>query len=431
MPHDQPLSHESRKAVTFRFRPIWAILMRAVIKTMATKHFDAVIIGAGGAGMMCAIQAGRRGRGVALLEHSPDIGRKILISGGGRCNFTNIGAGPNNYISANPDFCRSALSRFTPEDFIRMVKEHGIPFHEKKLGQLFCDRSAREIVDMLVGECAKAGVETFLSCLVQSVEKAKDRFLLRTSLGDFSSRSLVIATGGLSVPKTGASDFGFRIAQQFGLNIIATAPALDGFRFRPEEKNLFDGLAGVSADSIVSCGGVSFRENLLFTHSGLSGPAALQTSLYWHPGKPVSVNFAPSLPGKKLTEWLLKKKRQGARAEIKNLLAELLPKNLSEKLCAAWLPDHKVLSQMSDKTIEEFCRKLQSWEFIPAGTVGYQRAEVTQGGVDTNELSSKTMESKKVPGLYFIGEVVDVTGWLGGYNFQWAWSSGWAAGQAV
>ncbi len=399
---------------------------------MGMKPFDVVIIGAGGAGMMCAIQAGRRGRSVALLEHSPQIGRKIEISGGGRCNFTNTGAGPENYVSANPDFCRSALSRFTPEDFIRMVKEYGIRYHEKKLGQLFCDRSAMDLVEMLISECTRANAEFLLNCAAESVGKNPGgQFAIHTSLGDFSSQSLVIATGGLSLPKIGATDFGYRIARQFGLNIVETAPALDGFRFQPAEKALFDGLAGISADAEIRCGGVSFRESLLFTHSGLSGPAALQASLYWRPGKPVSVNLAPALPGEKLSEWLLDKKRQGTRTEIKNLLAELLPKNLSEKLCAAWLPEHKTLPQTPDKTVQEFCRKIQRWEFIPADTVGYQRAEVTRGGVDTNALSSKTMESKKVPGLYFIGEVVDVTGWLGGYNFQWAWSSGWAAGQAV
>ncbi len=395
------------------------------------KELDVVIIGAGAAGMMCALQAGQRGRHVALLEHSATIGRKILISGGGRCNFTNTGASPDQFVSRNSDFCRSALARFTPEDFIRMVKATGISFHEKKLGQLFCNRSAQEIVDMLVAECTKAGAQFLLGCQVHSIVKEENRFLIRSTAGDFSAGSVVIATGGLSVPKVGATDFGYQIAKQFGLKIVEPAPALDGLVFKEQDCLRFEELAGVSIETIVTCNDVSFRENILFTHSGLSGPAALQASLYWRPGDTVTVNFLPALVGNALPDWFLEKKRRGAKAEIKNLLAELLPKSFCEKFCQAYLPTAVPLAQLSGNTLETFYRQLQNWRFTPAKTVGYQRAEVTRGGVDTDELSSKTMECKKVPGLYFIGEVVDVTGWLGGYNFQWAWASGWAAGQAV
>ncbi len=398
--------------------------------TTFMKTFDGLIVGGGAAGMMCAAAAGRRGRRVAVLEHSPVIGRKILISGGGRCNFTNTGVVPDRFVSKNPDFCRSALARFTPGDFIRLVEQHGIAYHEKKLGQLFCDKSAQQIVDLLVAECKKAGVEFFPGCSVQSVEK-KDRFTVKTSAGEFSAPSLVIATGGLSLPKTGATDFGYRVARQFGLKIVETAPALDGFVFAAAEQKRFRELSGVSVDTIVACGGVSFRENILFTHSGLSGPAALQASLYWNPGEPVTINFLPAFSPEELADWFDQKKRQGTRAEPKNLLAELLPKRFCEVFCEMTLPDSKPLPQLSGPALEQLRRQLQGWPFIPAGTVGYQRAEVTRGGVDTDELSSKTMETKKVPGLYFIGEVADVTGWLGGYNFQWAWASGWAAGQAV
>lgn len=397
---------------------------------MDLNSFDVLVLGAGGAGMMCAIHAGRRGRRVALIERSPAVGRKILISGGGRCNFTNLDVRPERYVSANPDFCRSALARFTPQDFIRMVERHGILYHEKRLGQLFCDRSAKEIVEMLIQECRQAGARFFLGHEVRSVEKG-DLFRVRTDKGEFTGESLVVATGGLSLPKTGATDLGYRIAEQFGLKIVETAPALDGFVFGLEEQRVFRELAGVSVDAEIACGGAFFREKILFTHGGLSGPAALQASLYWKPGMPVRVDLLPGLEGPALLERLLERKRGGARAQMKNLLAELLPRSLAEKLCALHFPDERPIAQAPEKSLEELCRLLHGWSFLPAGTVGYQRAEVTRGGVDTAELSSKTMECKKAPGLYFIGEVVDVTGWLGGYNFQWAWASGWAAGQAA
>jgi predicted Rossmann fold flavoprotein len=393
-------------------------------------NFEVIIIGAGGAGMMCAREAGKRGRKVAILDHAAKVGAKILISGGGRCNFTNTGAGPENYVSQNPHFCKSALSRFTPSDFIALVKEHRVPFHEKKLGQLFCDRSAKDIVEMLVSECEKAGARFFLKCTCERIRKT-DHFEIQTSRGPFSCHSLVIATGGLSIPKVGATDFGYRIAHQFGLNVVYPAPALDGFRFDSKDLKRFGDLTGVSVEALVTCNKAAFRENVLFTHAGLSGPAALQASLYWNPGDGVEINFLPAFEPGKLGEWFEKKKDKGVKSEVKTLLGDLLPQRLAERLCELELPPHANLLQLSGKKISDFAGLLQSFALTPASTVGYGKAEVTKGGVDTGELSSKTMECLKVPGLYFIGEVVDVTGQLGGYNFQWAWSSGWAAGQVV
>ena len=421
------------------------------------KHFDVIIIGAGGAGMMCAIQAGKRGRKVALLDHASKIGAKILISGGGRCNFTNLTANPENYVSQNPHFCKSALSRYTPQDFIQMVKEHRIAYHEKKLGQLFCDKSAKDIVQMLEGECHKANVEFILDCKVEKINQVSpshstgegrvegdthgkktpltlpspprgEGFAIKTNQGDFSCESLVIATGGLSIPKVGATDFGYQIAKQFDIQVVETSPALDGFRLKQQ----FNDLMGVSVDALVTCGKVSFRENILFTHAGLSGPAALQASLYWRPSNSLTINFIPQVPLSNLTHWFQDYKRKGSKSEMRTLLKEWLPSRLADRFGEMELkPPTITLVQLSNEKIEEFCAKLQSYSLTPLETVGYSKAEVTRGGVDTNELSSKTMESKKVSGLFFIGEVVDVTGWLGGYNFQWAWSSGWAAGQEV
>jgi predicted Rossmann fold flavoprotein len=398
--------------------------------------FDVVILGAGGAGMMCALHAARRWRSVVLLDHSKKLGGKILISGGGRCNFTNLGASPANYVSNNPHFCKSALSRYQPEQFIQMVRDRGIPFHEKKLGQLFCDRSAQDIVDMLKSECDEAGAKFELECKIDRVEQipsddaaqAPYRFRLHTSKGVFRCESLVVATGGLSIPKIGATGLGYQIAEQFGLKLVERAPALDGFTFSDAQMRSFSALSGVSVDCIIECNGKSFRENILFTHSGLSGPAALQASLHWKLHDTVTIDL---LPGRDVFQWFLKKKREGSRAIVRNLLSELLPSRFAEKLCEMHFSTELPLPQVSEKALESFCTLLHSWKIVPSGTVGYSKAEVTRGGVDTDELSSKTMESKKVPGLYFIGEVVDVTGWLGGYNFQWAWASGWAAAQAV
>jgi predicted Rossmann fold flavoprotein len=389
-------------------------------------HHDVIVIGAGGAGLMCALQAARRGRKVLALDHAPKIGKKILISGGGRCNFTNLHAGPANFYSQNARFCTSALARFTPDDFVQMVTAHGIPFHEKKLGQLFCDRSAKDIVAMLVQGCEKAGVTFRLDCAVQAVSKP-DQFLVGTSQGPFSSESLVIATGGPSVPDTGATDFGYGIARQFGLALVEPEPALVGLTWNESDLRSFGDLAGVSTETVATCRRTSFRENILFTHRGLSGPAILQASLYWHQGDPITIDLSPDCD---LAAWFSEAKRQGEKTELKTLLASRLPKRLAEKLCDLHLPS-KPLAQLADKALASFADRLHRWTVTPSGTEGFKKAEVTRGGVDTDELSSKTMETKKVPGLYFIGEVVDVTGQLGGYNFQWAWASGFAAGQAV
>lgn len=397
--------------------------------------YDVIILGAGGAGMMCGFQAGNRDRRVLLIDHAIKLGGKILISGGGRCNFTNLGAGPANYVSENIHFAKSALSRFTPHDFIVMVEKHGIPYHEKKLGQLFCDGSAKEIVGLLEKECEGAGCEVLLETQISGIERLPEselpfRFEVTTSAGNYRTESLVVALGGLSIPKIGATGLGYDIAKKFGLKLVPRAAALDGFTFGAEESALCRELAGASVDCVIKAGGASFRENILFTHSGLSGPAALQASLHWYPGEPITLDL---LPGRDVFTWFLQKKKEGNRMIVRNLLSELLPARFSDKLCELEFPEAGALPlpQVSEKTLEAFATKLHDWRLKPTGTVGYSKAEVTRGGVDTHELSSKTFETKKVPGLYFIGEVVDVTGWLGGYNFQWAWASGWAAGQVV
>ena len=388
--------------------------------------WNVIIIGAGGAGMMCAIQAAKRGRKVLLVEHAQKIGRKILISGGGRCNFTNVNAGPHAFVSKNPHFCKSALTRFKPDDFIRMVEEYRIPYHEKKLGQLFCDGSAQNVVDLLVESCRSAGVEIQLDCNVHRVDK-NTNFVLETSHGRFAAQSLVVATGGLSIPKIGATGFGYNLARQFDLRVVQPAPALVGLVLADDDLKTWADLAGVSIDSLVTCNGASFRENILFTHHGLSGPAILQASLYWRPDDPITIDL---LPGLDLFGWLTGKRAQGVKSELRSLLGEHLPKRFAERFLERY-PLPGPLAELSDQRLSSFCQHVHNWELRPRTTVGYGKAEVTRGGVDTDELSSKTMETKKVPGLYFIGEVVDVTGWLGGYNFQWAWASGFAAGQFV
>jgi len=393
------------------------------------KQFDVIVIGAGGAGLFCAKEAGQRGRSVLVLDHNSKAGSKILISGGGRCNFTNRNAGPENYLSQNPHFCKSALSRYTSSDFLDLVKKHHIPYHEKKLGQLFCNNSAQEIVDMLLEECESGRVQVILGVQVQSVEKS-GLFKVWTSENLYMSHSLVVATGGLSIPKLGATDLGYQLAQQFEIGIIPTWPALDGFRFSREDEKRFGDLTGLSVDCTATCQGKAFRENVLFTHAGLSGPAALQASLYWEPGDALSLNFFPDETEETLLSWWNEQKRS-SKSEAKTLLGQRLPSRLAERLCELYLPNRATASQLSDKQIKDFTQTLTAFSIKPHSTVGYSKAEVTKGGVDTKELSSQTMESRKVKGLYFIGEVVDVTGWLGGYNFQWAWSSGWAAGQVV
>lgn len=392
---------------------------------------------------MCATEAARRGRSVLVIDHSGKLGGKILISGGGRCNFTNVGASAVNYVSQNPHFSKSALSRFTPEAFIERVRAHEIPFHEKKLGQLFCDRSAQDIVSLLKKDAEEAGVHVRLQCEIKGVSQRSrtthdplpnenPRFQVETHQGSFDCESVVVATGGLSIPKLGATGIGYSIARSFGLKIIPTAPALDGFTFSTKDLGEFHDLAGVSCDVVLSARDKKFRENILFTHAGLSGPAALQVSLHWFSGDPVFIDF---LPGIDLFSKIMSEKKTGNRSILRSLVAESLPSRLAERLTEVEFPNEQErslpLPQLSEKRLESFCQKLHAWPLHPSGTVGYNKAEVTRGGVDTDELSSKTMEVKKIPGLYFIGEVVDVTGWLGGYNFQWAWASGWAAGQNV
>ncbi len=378
--------------------------------------WDAIVIGGGAAGLMCAIEAGKRGRRVLVIEHNPELGRKILISGGGRCNFTNLHTRPENFLSANPHFAKSALARYSPQDFIRMVERHGILYHEKTLGQLFCDRTARDIVDMLLCECRAAGVRIEAGCSVRSLTR-NGGFALDTPAGWLRTSSLVIATGGLSIPKIGATPFGYSVARQFGIAIVECRPALVPLTFTRQDLVSYGGLAGVSTE--VMAGG--FREKMLFTHRGLSGPAILQASSYWGSGEAVEIDL---LPGVDLIAGL----REG-RSALPVLNAHL-PRRLAER----WLELHARNQPgrlLSDAEIAAISAELHGWRFQPAGTEGYDKAEVTAGGIDTDEISSNTFESKRVPGLYFIGEVVDVTGQLGGFNFQWAWASGYSAGQYV
>ncbi len=389
--------------------------------------------------MMCAIEAGRRWRSVCILEHMPKIGGKLWISGGGRCNFTNRGAGPGNYVSRNPHFCKSALSRFPSQKFVERVEAHRIPYHERKHQQLFCDESAGDLVRMLKQECDEANVEFRLGCRAERVERPESgeggedtpRFAIHTSQGVLTCRSLVIASGGLSIPKVGSTGWGYEVARQFGLKVTDLAPALDGLTFSPEDTAFFKQFAGISFDVGLSCNGIRFVEKLLFTHMGVSGPVSLQISLHWRKGDAVDFDL---LPGVDALGHFLARKREGSRALVRTVLAELLPARFADVFCDRYFPEQYAtlpLPQVSEKAIAEFCALLHKWTLTPAGTVGYNKAEVTRGGIDTDELSSKTMEAKKVPGLYFIGEVVDVTGWLGGFNYQWAWASGWAAGQVV
>jgi predicted Rossmann fold flavoprotein len=385
---------------------------------------DVIVVGAGAAGMMCAIEAGKRGRSVLLLDHSAKLGEKIRISGGGRCNFTNLNCGPGNFLSSNPDFCRSALARYTPRDFIALVDKHGIRWHEKKLGQLFCDESAQQIVDMLKAECGAAGARWCMPAEIATVARP-GRFEVDTDHGRFECGSLVIATGGLSIPQIGASPFGYRLAEQFGLQVTPLRPALVGLTFAPETLAQFSGLSGISMDAIVSCNGAAFRENLLVTHRGLSGPAILQISSYWMPGMDISVDLAPDRDVQELLEE--------AKTSDK-LLATVLAGFLPQRFALRWVETHfenAPVKRLDARRRQEIAARLKDWRVRPSGTVGYRKAEVTLGGVDTRELSSRTLEARKVPGLYFIGEVVDVTGHLGGHNFQWAWASGHAAGQVV
>ena len=375
--------------------------------------------------MMCAATAGQRGKRVLLLDHAGKIGEKIRISGGGRCNFTNLHCRPENFLSRNPSFCRSALARYTPRHFIALVEKHGIRHHEKTLGQLFCDESATQIIDVLKAECDAGGVRWNFPCEVETIERRETGFVLTTSSGCLEAPSLVIATGGLSIPKIGASPFGYRVAEQFGLAIVPPRPALVPLIFDAAEVARFADLAGVSVDAVVGAGGGRFREALLFTHRGLSGPAVLQISSYWTPGEPLHIDLSPD---HRIEDLLFRDRR--SRALPATVLADVLPKRLAQLWCEqAGLATP--IAQTGDKALRALAASLHDWQVLPSGTAGYQKAEVTLGGVDTRGLSSKTMAANEVPGLHFIGEVVDVTGWLGGFNFQWAWASGHAAGEAV
>ncbi len=385
-----------------------------------TRRFDVLVLGAGAAGLMCAIEAGKRGRRVAILEHAERIGKKILISGGGRCNFTNLHCRPENFLSENPHFAKSPLARYTPADFIALVEQHRIPYHEKALGQLFCDRSAQDILSMLEEECRRAKVQIFPGTDVQEIARPSE-FVVRTSNGTYESKALVIATGGLSIPKIGATAFGYDVARQFGLKIVEPRPALVPFVLNAGDRKRWCDLAGVATEVLVSTAHQQFREKLLITHRGLSGPAILQISSYWQKAQPVTIDLAPD---RKLAETFKSGKRD--IASFKAALREVLPNRLADR----WAEVHPPKS-WTNSALDEAERLLHDWQVVPETTEGYEKAEVTAGGVDTNELSAKTMENRKVPGLYFIGEVVDVTGHLGGFNFQWAWASGYCAGQAL
>jgi predicted Rossmann fold flavoprotein len=387
--------------------------------------YDVVVIGAGAAGMMCAARAGQRGRRVLLVDHYPKLGEKIRISGGGRCNFTNVNAGPANYLSQNPDFCRSALARYTPRDFIALVERHGIAWHEKTLGQLFCDRSAQDIIAMLKAECEQGHVAWRMPCAVESVVRDNDGFVVATSQGTVTSAALVIATGGLTVPKIGATPFGYRIAAQFGLDVVPPRPALVPLAFAPDALARYGDLAGVSMDVTIRCAEGSFRENLLFTHRGLSGPAILQVSSYWDGKAALHIDLIPDVDA----AALLRDARHSAQ-RLDTLLSAHWPKRFAQQWAAAH-DAARPLKELADARITQLAAAIHDWPVMPSGTLGYSKAEVTLGGVDTRALSSRTMQANAVPGLYFIGEVVDVTGWLGGYNFQWAWASAHAAGTAV
>lgn len=396
------------------------------------QSFDVVVIGAGAAGLFCAGMAGQLGLKVLLVDHGNKVAEKIRISGGGRCNFTNRDAGPVNFLSANPHFCRSALARYTPQDFISLVQRHRIPWHEKHKGQLFCDESAEDIIGMLLRECEQGNVTRWQPCGVQAMRQAEKGFELDTDRGNLRSHRVVIATGGLSIPKIGATDFGYRIAKQFGHHLIEMRPALVPLTFDATTWAPFAVLAGLSLPVGIRTGstkgGGSFLEDLLFTHRGLSGPAVLQISSFWRPGTPLQIDLAPDLD---LADHLARSK-VGSKRKLGNELASLLPARLAE----SWLSRQpglgdRLLAEARDRDLQQLAQGLKAWELTPAGTEGYRKAEVTAGGVDTRELSSQSMESTRVPGLHFIGEVVDVTGWLGGYNFQWAWASAAACARAM
>jgi predicted Rossmann fold flavoprotein len=389
------------------------------------KKFDVVIIGAGAAGMMCAIEAGKRGRHVLVVEHNKSVGEKIRISGGGRCNFTQIEASYKNYLSANPKFSISALSRFSPQDFIALVDAHQIAWHQKAAGQLFCDGPATQIIEMLTKEMARLKVEVWTGTEVRALGQSGEGFLVSFSSQSVSCASLVVACGGKSIPKMGGSGFGYKIAEQFGLRVTEIRPGLVPLTFDPTFLEKSGALAGVSVEAVAMCGKTSFREALLFTHRGLSGPVILQISSFWREGKEITINLAPDVD---VLAALKQARDENGRQEVVTALGHILPKRLAGQIAGE---EHKRLADIGNKALVALAERINNWRIKPTGTEGYRTAEVTLGGVDTRDLNAGTLEAKSVPGLYFIGEIVDVTGWLGGYNFQWAWSSGWAAGQVV
>jgi len=394
----------------------------------AMASYDVVIMGAGAAGLLCAMEAGRRGRKVLVLDKSRKAGPKILISGGGRCNFTNLYAEPDAYLSENPHFMKSALSRYTQWDFISLVDKHHLTWHEKTLGQLFCDQKSGAIVEMLLTECREHGVDIRLRQEILGVDYREDRYLVKTHEFLFDAEHLVVATGGPSIPKMGATDLGYHIARQFGLRIVMPRPALVPLTFDPGAVDYpFQGLSGISLEIIASCNRHEFREQMLITHKGLSGPAILQISSYWKRGMQITINLLPDIDA---ADWLRTEQQRRPKTELRSILSQRLPRRLVLRLCEQLLPDQPI-NQLGKKQLNQVAKILNNLVLTPSGTEGFRTAEVTAGGVDTTELSSRTMEARKQPGLYFIGEVIDVTGWLGGYNFQWAWSSGWCAGQYV
>jgi predicted Rossmann fold flavoprotein len=389
---------------------------------------DVIIIGAGAAGLLCAIEAGKRGRQAIILDHANKVGKKILMSGGGRCNFTNLSVSHKNFISHNPHFCKSALQRYKPDDFIKLVEKHQVPYHEKTRGQLFCDNKSKDIVNMLLKECAEAKVTIKLNSSINKIKKnTENTFIISTNTQQYQCETLVIATGGLSIPTMGATPFGYKIAEQFGLNVWPTRPGLVPFTLHDKDKARYTALSGVAVDCAVQCNKTEFEEALLFTHRGLSGPSMLQISSYWQPGDSLKINL---LPKDQLHQELLKLKIEKPATQIKSIINKKLPKSLTTCLLASELLNQP-LQHLSKQQIQDLAQQLQQWQIKPNNTEGYRTAEVTLGGVDCDELSSKTFAAKKIPGLHFIGEVLDVSGWLGGYNFQWAWASGFAAGQVV
>ncbi|MFC6349948.1 NAD(P)/FAD-dependent oxidoreductase [Stenotrophomonas sp. CW117] len=394
---------------------------------MTPQHCDVLVIGAGAAGLMCALTAGRRGRVVQVIDHANKPGKKILMSGGGRCNFTNTGTSAANFISANPHFCKSALARYTPADFIEMVERHRIAWHEKELGQLFCDISSKLIVRMLLDECQQAAVRIRTDCAVEGIERGADGFRVRTGHGLFHCASLVIASGGLSIPSIGASGFGYEVARQFGHAVLPTRAGLVPLTLSGRHQERLADLSGVALPVEARCNGQAFRNFMLLTHRGVSGPAILQISSYWQPGDDLRLDL---LPGHDPLQWLRDMKRERGASELRTVLAEVMPKRMAQRLCEHWLPDRPV-RQLDEPQLKQAAALLGDFPLVASGTEGYRTAEVTLGGVDTHQVSSSTLESRQVPGLYFVGEVLDVTGWLGGYNFQWAWASGHAAGQAA